>query len=160
VLAAAGLVLPAKWKVERSIVVNASPQRIYPLIANFKTGWPRWSAFDFMDPKIQYRYSGPSQGTGASRYWVSKQGNGTQRIVKSDPDSGIQFELEMERNKFHITGRIALQPAGRATKVTWTDSGVVGKNPLYRWMAISMDLLMGKKFERSLAALKKNAEAA
>src|SRR3954471_4015877 len=119
VLAAAGLLLPAKWKVERSIVVNAPPSRIYPLIANFKTGWPRWSAFDFMDPKIQYTYTGPSQGIGAARHWTSKQGNGGQRIVKAEPSSGIQFELEMEKNKFHITGHIAMQPSGSATKVTF-----------------------------------------
>ena len=87
-----------------------------------------------------------------------KQGNGFQRIVKADRSSGVQFELQMDRNHFHVTGRLAMQRQGRATRVTWTDWGQVGRNPLHRWLAFGMDWMMGKTIERSLAALKKNAE--
>ncbi len=88
--------LPTQWKVERSIVINAWAQNVYPLVANFKSGWPQWSAFDFEDPSIQYSYPGPEEGVGATRSWVSKKmGNGTQKTIGADPASGITYQLQM-----------------------------------------------------------------
>src|SRR5258707_11320671 len=82
--AAVGSLLSPEWRVERSVVVNAPAATIYPLVADFKTGWPQWSAFDSEDPAIRYRYSGPDAGVGASRSWTSmKMGDGVQRIVKA-----------------------------------------------------------------------------
>ena len=59
--------LPSEWKVERSIVINAAPEKIYPLIASFNTGWPKWSAFDAAFPDLAYTASGPEEGVGATR---------------------------------------------------------------------------------------------
>lgn len=57
-----GFLPPSQWKVERSVIVNAPAKVIYPFVANFKTGWPQWSTFDYEDPSIQYSYSGPEVG--------------------------------------------------------------------------------------------------
>ena len=34
------LFLPSKWSLERSIVIDAPPAKIYPLVASVKNGWP------------------------------------------------------------------------------------------------------------------------
>jgi hypothetical protein len=154
-----GFLLPSKWKVERSIVINAPVVSIYPLVANFKSGWPQWSSFDFEDPAIQYRYSGPDEGVGAARSWTSKKmGDGSQEIIKADPASGVEFQLHMEKTDFVLHGQLSFEPSGNSTKVTWHDDGEAGYNPMYRYMGALMNQMMGPTFEKSLAALKQKAE--
>lgn len=154
------LLLPSKWKVERSTVVNTPPEKIYPYVADFKNGWLKWSAFDLQDPTIQYQYTGPESGAGAARSWTSKKmGDGSQLITKADPSKGIQFTLMMLSGDFQLVGVIAFVPLGATTKVTWTDSGEVGMNPLTRYMMLFMDSMMGPAFEQSLAKLKELAES-
>jgi hypothetical protein len=154
-----GFLLPSRWKVERSIVINAPAKVVYPLVANFKAGWPQWSGFDTADPDIQYSYSGPDAGVGASRSWVSqKMGNGFQKIVKADPNKGVEFELGMEQSEFIMNGRLVFESEGKSTKVTWTDEGKVGNNPFHRYLASLMNKMMGPVFEKSLATLKEKVE--
>jgi hypothetical protein len=150
-----GFLLPSQWQVSRSIVINKPPQAIFGYVANFRIGWPQWSAFDGEDPTIKYTYSGPSQGTGASRSWISeKMGNGSQTITSANPAKGITFELKMENSKFTIVGNIAFEPIGNGTKVTWTDKGDAGNNIFYKYMGTMMDKMMGDTFDRSLEKLK------
>jgi hypothetical protein len=154
-----GLVLPSKWQVQRSQIINAAPAQIYPYISNFKTGWGQWSTFDYEDPNIQYTYSGPAAGKGASRSWYSqKMGNGVQTITKADAKSGIEFELRMIPNSFSMTGEIKLEQLRNGTKVTWTDRGDVGSNIFFKYMGLMMDKAMGKTFEESLKNLQKLVE--
>lgn len=134
--------------------MQASPDMIYPFVANLKTGWPSWSAFDYEDPNIVYNYSGPDLGPGAARSWVSKSmGNGTQTITKGDRFTGVEFDLKMD-NDFLIHGKITFVAQANGTKVTWTDYGDVGNNPFFRYFGLAMDPMMGPTFEKSLAKLK------
>jgi len=156
-----GYFLPEHWKVERSIVINAPAEKIYPFIANFKTGWKQWSAFDSEDKNIQYTYSGPDEGVGAHREWKSEQmGDGNMTITKADPQKGVEFELLMKDTKSKITGRVDLESQANATKVTWMDEGDTGTNPLMKIMGQLMDKVMGESFEKSLLTLKQKVEAA
>lgn len=158
---AVGLALPSKWSVSRSVVVEAPPERVFPLVADFKKGWPQWSAFDFEDPEIQYSFAGPESGVGAKRLWKSRRmGDGVQTIVAADPKKGVEFELVMTENRFTMKGALAFSPEGKSTRVTWTDAGDVGRSVPKRWVALFMDRLMGGTFEKSLGSLKRVAEAA
>jgi hypothetical protein len=160
VLVIAGFALPAKWVVARATVVNAPASAIYPLVADFKTGWPQWCEFDTEDPNITYSYEGPASGTGAKRNWVSKSmGDGYQTITSSDPAKGVEFELGMPAQAMVLHGTITLSAVGNATLVTWTDTGTVGSNPMQHWFAFLADKIMGGSFERSLERLKQKAEA-
>lgn len=156
-----GYFLPEHWKVERSIVINAPAAKIYPFVANFKTGWKEWSAFDSEDKNIQYTYSGPDEGVGAHREWKSEQmGDGKMTITKADPQKGVEFELTMKETQFKITGRVDLESQANSTKVTWMDEGDTGTNPLMKIMGKMMDKVMGESFEKSLSTLKQKVEAA
>lgn len=156
---AVGGMLSPKWMVERSLMINAPAEKIYPYLANLKTGWPQWSAFDFEDPAIQYTYSGSDEGVGAERSWISKKmGDGSQKITKADPKNGIEFELTMKGNPIPIQGRITLATLSNGTLVTWHDEGDMGENILFRYLAKFMDKFMGKAFEKSLQTLKEKTE--
>lgn len=154
--------LPSEWRVERSIVIHAPTTAIYPLIANFKKGWPQWSAFDFEDPSIVYSYSGPDEGIGSTRTWVSKNmGNGSQTILNASIHSGIEFELTMIQPPVSLVGKIAMETlTDNTTKVTWEDKGTAPSgSPLRRYFGLFADKMLGKVFERSLETLKQKVEA-
>lgn len=155
-----GYLLPSNWEVERSVIIKAPREKIYPFLTSFKYGWTQWSNFDFDDPDIKFSYRGPDDGVGAERYWISEHGNGFQRITKANPDEGIEFEIHSSGTDFVLYGEIRFDPTTNGTKVTWRDWGHVGKNPFYRYMAFSMDKMIGENFEKSLANLKIRVESA
>lgn len=158
---AIGFMLPSQWRIERSITINASPERIYPLIANFQTEWPKWSAFDAAYTDSIYTSSGSQEGVGATRSWTSeKMGNGFQTIVKANPQEGIEFELTMENYGTKMVGTIAFSPVEGGTLVRWIDVGETGNNPIMRWMGFFMDRMMGDMLAQSLQNLKNLAESA
>jgi hypothetical protein len=51
-----------------------------------------------------------------------------------------------------------LKPEGATTQVTRVMNGNMGSNPLFRWMALFADGMVGKDFDAGLANLKKLAE--
>ena len=157
---AIGFFLPSKWEVSRTVIINAAPEKIYPYIANLKSGWPQWSDFDAEDPNIQYSYGGPAEGMDATRSWISKKmGDGRQRITKADPQTGVDFELTMENGGFVLFGTITTEKLPEGTKVTFKDSGDMGFNPIYKILGRFMDPIMAKHLEKSLENLKHKVEA-
>jgi len=155
-----GFLIPSNWTVKRSIVIQAPQSSIYPLVANFKTGWPQWSHFDIEDKSIQYHYSGPEEGVAATRTWTSKEmGDGTQTITSANTDNGIEFTVTMTQNPIPISGKLIFEPVFSGTRVTWTDTGDFGKNPFKHYLAVMMDTFLGKSFEKSLMKLKERSEA-
>jgi hypothetical protein len=160
VILGVGMLLPRDWKVERSISIKASPCVIYPLVANFKTGWPQWSSFDHEDKDIKYTFEGPEEGVGAKRLWTSsKMGDGYQEITSVDCKTHVDFKLVMTDRHMALDGTFKFEPTQDGqTIVTWTDSGTVGVNPLQRYMVFLIKNMIGKSFEKSLATLKIKAE--
>ena len=155
-----GIFLPSKWEVTRSATIKVAPAAIYPMLADMKTGWTQWSAFDLEDPNITYSYSGAPTGEGSERAWKSeKMGNGKMKITKADPNKGIEYTLEMTDNNFLLMGVLKMEADGDGTKVTWTDVGDVGSNIFYKYMVAGMDKMMGPTFERSLNTLKTKVES-
>ncbi len=153
--------LPSEWKVERSITINASPEKMYSLVANFNTGWPQWSAFDAAYPDTVYTSAGAEEGLGATRSWTSpSMGDGSQTIVKADPKEGIEFDLTMLNYGTTLRGQILFTPVEGGTFVRWVDVGQTGNNPIARWMSLFMDRMIGPMLEQSLQNLKNLSESA
>lgn len=155
-----GYLLPAEWSVERSVVIQETPEKIYPYIANLTTGWPQWNAFEADANKVTYTASGTEEGVGASRSWAIGSNSGSQTIVKADPQHGIEYVLDTVAGTF-TRGKIELTPIEGGTIVCWVETGFTGNHPLTRWYSylfVSMDTLTAGLFEKSLIALKKLAE--
>jgi len=154
-----GLFLPAQVRVSRSLAIQAPPKAIYPLIADFKHGWEKWNAFDDGDPGIRYTYEGPDSGVGAAQVWTSKKmGDGRMTLVKAD-SLGVAFELAMGPKPFRIAGVLRMDPNGPATTLTWADEFDMGNNPFKRILGFVIGRMIGSSFEKSLANIKKLAEA-
>jgi uncharacterized protein YndB with AHSA1/START domain len=153
-----GLLLSPKFVVSRSVTVNAPPEKIYALIADPR-GWTQWSAWNQRDPMMTIEYSGPASGAGAVWAWQSKsQGDGRMTFTTAEAPKRLGYELFFPDFGTTSTGDFRLDANGGATQVTWSMNGDMGANPLYRWMGLFMDRMVGPDFDAGLANLKALAE--
>lgn len=157
-----GTRLPSQVEITRSILVASPPGAIYPLLADFKNGWTRWYAIDDEDPGISYAYTGTASGEGAVQTWTSKKlGDGKMMITRADSLNGVGFEMTMgpDGKDFHLTGSLAMTPEGAGTRLTWSDLADLGPSPTKRLMGPVFAKMRGQSFEKSLAGIKRLAEA-
>jgi hypothetical protein len=160
VITAVGFLLPSKMTVNRSVIVAAPPSAVYPLIANFKTGWSQWNPFDDDAPDMKYEFSGPDEGVGAAQAWDSKDtGDGKMTITRADPAYGVDVDLTLMQESFRLKGALLCEPAAGGTKVTWTDEMELGGNPYRRYMGRFLESAIGSEFEKGLNTLREKAEA-
>jgi uncharacterized protein YndB with AHSA1/START domain len=158
VVVVAGFMIPSTFLVQRSIEINAAPRKVYDLIVEPKK-WKDWSVWTRRDPDMRITYSGPPFGMGAKWSWVSKtEGIGTMEFTRVEPDRTVEYSLTFPEYNMRSTGTLRLEPSGNATRVTWTNAGDVGGNPVKHYLALMMDRMVGPDFEGGLANLKALAE--
>ncbi|KRE11322.1 polyketide cyclase [Bosea sp. Root381] len=151
---------PDTFQVRRSIAIDAPPERIYPLIADFKA-WGAWSPWEKKDPALKRSLSGAESGVGARYAWDGDKnvGRGSMEIVEAQPSSKIALKLDfIAPFEAHNDVVFSLQPEGRATTVTWT---MIGPTPFLGKVIhvfMDMDRMVGGDFEAGLAAMKTAAE--
>lgn len=142
--------------VERSISIHASPAEIYGHIVDLHK-MEAWSPWDRLDPDVTRTYTGPDSGVGSHYSWSGnrKVGEGSMEITRAEENSRVDMDLVFLKpfkaeNKVWMT----LDPAGDATRVTWSMSGK--KTLMTRVMGIfkSMDALVGPDFDSGLTNLK------
>jgi uncharacterized protein YndB with AHSA1/START domain len=157
-LVAVGFFIPSAFKVERSAVINASPNKIYDLVVEPRK-WAMWSVWNKRDPNMKITYKGPPFGMGSKWEWVSKtEGTGSMEFTRVEPDRAVEYSLLFPEYNMRSTGAIRLEPEGSATKVTWSNMGDVGGNPLKHYLTLTMDRMIGPDFAAGLANLKALAE--
>jgi uncharacterized protein YndB with AHSA1/START domain len=155
---AAGFFIPSTFLVQRSIDINAAPKKVYDLVVEPKR-WKDWSVWSRRDPDMRITYSGPPFGMGARWSWVSKsEGSGAMEFTRVEPDRVVEYALTFADFNMKSTGALRLEPSGNATRVTWSNAGDVGANPLKHYLAAMMDRMVGPDFEAGLANLKALAE--
>ena len=59
---------PDTFRVERSVTIQAPPDKVFALINDFHQ-WERWSPWENIDPAIRRSYSGAASGKGAVYEW-------------------------------------------------------------------------------------------
>ena len=152
----AALITPT-YKVERSTVINAPAPKIYALISDPKA-WTRWTVWNQREPNMKMAFSGAPAGQGARWEWEGKDGKGNMEFTGAVPDKSVTYRLGFVEMNMFSTGALTLTPQGNATRVSWTNEGDMGRNPMMRWFAPFMDKMMGPDFEAGLAKLKALAE--
>lgn len=158
VLLLGGLLVPSGFKVERSTQINAPAERIYDYVVEPRK-WKDWSVWTQRDPQMRIVYAGPPFGMGARWSWESKkEGSGSMELTRVDPNRRVEYSLSFPAFNMRSTGAITMEPSGGGTRVTWTNAGDVGGNPLKHYLAAAMDRMVGPDFEQGLANLKTLAE--
>ena len=150
------LFIPKTFKVERKIVINASPEAVFAQVNNFKNQ-EKWSPWIQADSTIVNTYTGPETGVGATNTWKSKKmGNGTQTITESVPYSSIGAEIKID-DFAPMYGRFTFTPVEGGTEVMWSDSGSMSYP--FNIMNLFTEKMMAPDFEKGLANLKKHVES-
>lgn len=150
---------PDSFSVRRSIVIAAPPERIYPLIADFKA-WSAWSPWEKKDPAMKRDFSGAPSGVGARYAWDGDKnvGRGSMEIVEATPAKvGLKLDF-VTPFEAHNDTVFALQPQGQATEVTWTMTGPTPFLAKIIHVFMNMDRMVGGDFESGLKAMKAQAE--
>lgn len=152
--------LPGTYRIERSIVINAKAETVFPLFGDLRR-WKEWGAWQERDPGMKTTFGEKTTGVGAWSAWESKsEGNGKMTITAFVAPKRAVYKLEFPDMGMASEGSMEIVPAGGGVKVVWVDAGELGLNPLSRWFGLFLDGMIGPDFERGLTKLKQLAEAA
>ena len=150
-----------EFLVERSTVIDASPEVVQPLLDDFRQ-WQSWSPWEGVDPDLKRTYTGPASGVGAAYAWEGnrKAGAGSMVITESVPGSKVVLDLKfLKPFKADNVTTFLLEPNSAGTTVRWQMTGKNNRFFKHLGAFFSMDKMVGKDFEKGLAKLKALAEA-
>ena len=155
---------PDIFRVERAITVNAPPDRIFPLINDFRQ-WVTWSPYENKDPALKRSYGGAASGKGAVYGWEGNRnvGSGRMEILEASAPAKIVIKLDFFTPfEGHNTAEFTMLPQGDATNVTTNVTWLMhGPSPFIgkiMHVFINMDRMVGRDFEVGLANLKRLTE--
>lgn len=153
---------PSTFHVERSATINAPADSLYPRIANLHA-WDAWSPWAKLDPSMKQEYAGTDATVGANYSWTGndKVGAGRMTLAELQPTSKVAIKLEfLKPFKSTNTSTFSLAPEGAGTHVTWAMDGPMNFMSKFMCLFVSMDKMVGGDFDKGLASLKQQNEAA
>ncbi len=149
------------FRIERSALIHAPPDRIFPFISDFHR-WMAWSPWEKMDSNLVRSYRGPGAGTGAVYEWQGNNqvGAGAMEIIETAPPSKILIKLDFFKPfEAHNFAEFTLTPKGDSTEVTWAMYGPQPYTAKLMNVFGMTERMVGPQFETGLANLKSAAEA-
>jgi uncharacterized protein YndB with AHSA1/START domain len=151
---------PDVFRVQRSASIKAPPEKIFPLINDFRS-WSSWSPYEHKDPAMKKTFSGAAVGKGAVYEWEGDKNVGSGRIEIADtaPPNKVSIKLDMIKPfAAHNQVEFRLEPRGDVTDVTWAMNGHTPYLAKVMHVFIDVDRMVGQDFEAGLASLKSVAE--
>ena len=151
---------PDTFGVQRAAIVEAPPEKIFPLINDFRQ-WGSWSPYEHKDPAMKRTFSGTPRGAGAVYAWEGDKnvGKGRMEILEASAPSKIVIKLDFFTPfEAHNTAEFTMLPQDDATRVTWRMHGPAPFMAKIMHVFINIDKMVGKDFEAGLASLKRLAE--
>jgi hypothetical protein len=151
---------PNTLSMQRSITINAPPEKIFALINDLHT-WKDWDRDDQEDTTITRVYGGPATGVGASCEWDSRgrPGKGRMLIIESQASDHVAVKVDFVKPfESHNLNVFSLAPSGNGTVLTWSWQGQNLYFMKVMGVFASMDKMIGSHFESGLRNLKTLAE--
>ncbi len=144
-----GFALPGTWGAERTAVLSAPPEVLFPLLER-PAAWLAWTAWP--DPGLVA--TGPDSGAGARLSWDSEEvGSGSFEIIEAVVPARVRYHVEVQGGSMRTDGTLVLEPEGTGSRVTWREEGDFGWNPLMGYWALFMSRAQGQEMEKALARL-------
>lgn len=158
----AGYVLtrPNRFHYERSGVINAPADKVFPYISDFKQG-SLWSPYEKTDPAMKKSYSGPEGAPGSIMEFESQEaGSGKLEMLTLVPNELVQIRLTMTK-PFYGENLVEykLTSEGSGTRFTWSMSGENGFLGKLISVLIDCEKMIGKQFEEGISNLKALVES-
>jgi hypothetical protein len=151
---------PDDFRYERSIVVDAPADRIYPFVSDFRK-WIVWSPYEAKDPDMKRTYGERAEGVGAVYAWDGNReiGAGRMEIADAAQPSLIRIRLDFFRPfKANNLAEFIFTPTGGQTHVTWAMNGKSNFMSKVLCTVMNVDRMVGNDFDKGLKALKAAAE--
>jgi len=151
---------PDSLRVQRAASIKAPPEKIFPLISDFKR-WAAWSPYEKKDPGMKRSYGGAAEGKGATYAWDgdSNVGQGRMEITDAQSPGRVAIKLDFTRPfEAHNNVVFTLLAKGDATEVTWDMQGPANYLSKLIGVFVNMDRMIGQDFEVGLANLRSVAE--
>jgi hypothetical protein len=146
---AVGFLLPGTWSAEVSVELRASPEAVYPLLADLGR-WDEWTEW----AEVESTLSDPSFGTGAVRSWDDGQyGSGTMTITESRPSELVRYRVGVGKGA-EVIGTLEIEESPNGTVVNWREEGDFGRNPLMGYVARTMSDSQEQQLSDNLDRLK------
>jgi uncharacterized protein YndB with AHSA1/START domain len=152
---------PDSFRIERSAVIKAAPEKVFPLINDFHQ-WTAWSPWETIDPTLKRSYSGAPSGKGTAYAWEGNKdvGSGRMEITESIAPAKIVMRLDFFKPfEAHNTTEFTFTRQGDATTVSWAMYGPSPFASKLMGVFFNMDRMVGGQFDKGLAQLKAIAEA-
>ena len=150
---------PDSFRVQRTVLINAPSDKVFPLINDFKA-WPAWSPYEKKDPAMKRSLGAVTAGKGATYAWEGDKnvGQGSMEMIESAPQK-VVIKLDfLKPFEAHNIAEFTLEPKGDSTAVTWA---IYGPSPFMSKVIgtfMNFDDMIGRDFEKGLADLKAVAE--
>jgi effector-binding domain-containing protein len=153
------LFLPKTYHIERSTLIKGNKAMIYDLTSNLGK-WDLWAPWKALDSAAVYELVGTDGKVGTLRKWDGKVvGNGQMTLTQLVPGELVAYDLSFQHGKYTSKGTMKIEAAGDSNKVSWSDDGDLGYNPIARYMGLFMGKMLIPDFDKGLAKLKKVVEA-
>lgn len=144
------------FRYERSGVIEAPPQVIFPYISDFHKGG-LWSPYEKVDPNMKKTFGGTPGQVGSTMEFEgnSNAGSGRLEILSVTPNELVQIKLLMTK-PFRAENLVEyrLTPDGTGTRFTWSMSGDGGFMTKLLTTAIDCEKMIAKQFTEGIQNLK------
>ncbi len=151
---------PDDFRVQRSAVIKAPPEKIFPFINDFRQ-WGAWSPYEKLDPNMKRTFGATTAGKGATYAWEgnSNVGSGSMEILSAPAPAQVMVKLDfLKPFEAHNIADFTLMPSGDTTTVTWAMHGPVPYKFKIVHLFMNVDKMVGSQFAEGLANLKAAAE--
>jgi uncharacterized protein YndB with AHSA1/START domain len=147
---------PSAFNYERSGVIAATPDKIFPYISDFRKG-NLWSPYAAKDPNMKMTYRGPEGQVGSIADFEgnSEAGTGSLEIVKIVPNQLVEIKLKMTK-PIAVENLVTykLIPEDNGTRFSWSMSGEGGYLGKLMGVLIDCEKLFTKDLIVGIANLK------
>lgn len=144
------------FKYERSGIINASPEKIFPYISNFKIS-TQWNPFAQKDPNMKTVFSGTDGQVGSLMAFDGNKdaGVGALEMLKIIPNELVEIRLVMTKPlPADNLIQYRLTPEGSGTRFSWSMSGYSGLLGKFVSIFIDCEKMIADEFSAGIHNLK------
>ncbi|MGO2354535.1 MAG: SRPBCC family protein [Marinomonas foliarum] len=153
-LVVVGFFMPTDYRVERSVVIQASRDAIYRDILQGDR-LPSWMFIQ--GGKVADFEGALKEGDSVALVYDETAEQGLLTLVESS-SSVIRFDVRPKPAVDLVRNQIELRDSGSETMVVWTIEGSLNTGLLSPYLAMFANDIAGSNFERSLQSLKEQVE--
>jgi ribosome-associated toxin RatA of RatAB toxin-antitoxin module len=152
------LFLPKTYRVEKSILVKASPEACFDKVADLNQ-YRDWNPWSRQEPEASKKVEGTPKTVGHKYSWEGKKiGKGSLTVKKLDPPASAEIELEFIKPFQSLAmDRWTFAPEGGQTRITWINEGSLSY-PVARLMGPFIGKNLSQQFETGLESIRQLCE--